>query len=494
MLSKRILILLCVVYMVANGVLAHGDEHVIEMVEGGFSPTSVEIVQGETVIFRNLDKTDRWPASNIHPTHEIYPEFDPMEPLAPGESWSFTFNKAGEWKFHDHIYASYIGTIRVNSTTTGQIEVSKAERKSLSINDFWERIKIFGLKTYYSVFKATSNKKLKELDQMKVASNKQELSKWLSIFGPERIMADLLDDSGGGTTVDCHQQAHEIGRAAYVLYGAEVFEVGDASCHSGFYHGAMESFLQTEGTTDLAAKINDICEKFESSFGKFECLHGVGHGLLAYEGYDLPATLLRCKELSDTWSTNSCYGGVFMENIVAAQGLGASDHETAWANRTEPYFPCNKVSQEGSVQYECYQMQTSWMLTIYNNDFDKVAKACLNAPKNMVPVCFKSFGRDAAGHSLRNPDEIIRICDKVEGSSNYNECIYGALNVIVDFWGEKLLGQGSELCTKVPNDTDQQGCYSLLASRLANVFIDSNRHKAVCQTFEPKYQNLCANL
>lgn len=76
---------------------------VILMRDASYEPSRVDITQGQIVKFVNDASVDRWPASNIHPTHEIYPEFDPKHPIPPGSSWSFQFDKIGEWRCHDHL-------------------------------------------------------------------------------------------------------------------------------------------------------------------------------------------------------------------------------------------------------------------------------------------------------------------------------------------------------------------------------------------------------
>lgn len=316
----------------------------------------------------------------------------------------------------------------------------------------------------------------------------------LKQLGTGKAMAKLVQESGGGSSFDCHQQAHYIGRVGYRVQKEKVFKECDASCHSGCYHGAMESFLNERGTENLAANIDAICKLFDTRFGIFECLHGVGHGVLAYVDYDLPDGIAQCKELSDSFGQVSCIGGAFMENILTGQGLGASSketHKTSWVNNTDPHFPCDKIDQGYEVQYQCYQMQTSWMLTLYHYDFDKVAAECLKAPVNMIPVCFKSFGRDVAGHTLRDPSRIVPLCEKVpKTQAYYDQCMSGAVNVIVDFWGPGLGGQATELCKLAP-EPGKKVCYTVLAGRLRDLFSVPERRKEVCAGFEDAYQHLC---
>ena len=86
---------------------------IVLMKEDSFEPETITIKKGVVVTFKNEDKVARWPASNIHPTHTIYPEFDPQKPIEPGQSWSFTFDKVGSWKDHDHLIPSIRGIIVV---------------------------------------------------------------------------------------------------------------------------------------------------------------------------------------------------------------------------------------------------------------------------------------------------------------------------------------------------------------------------------------------
>jgi plastocyanin len=100
--------------------------YVILYTDSGFSPPSLTIQAGETVIFENQASADFWPASAVHPTHEVYSgtsltehcpdgtgSFDACAGVAPGSSWTFTFNQAGTWRYHDHLDASHTGMVIV---------------------------------------------------------------------------------------------------------------------------------------------------------------------------------------------------------------------------------------------------------------------------------------------------------------------------------------------------------------------------------------------
>lgn len=87
--------------------------HVITFDGSSYSSMNLTIDAGDTVTWRNEGSTNFWIASNVHPTHQLLPEFDANRPIAPGGSYSFTFTEKGAWTWHDHLRASLTGTITV---------------------------------------------------------------------------------------------------------------------------------------------------------------------------------------------------------------------------------------------------------------------------------------------------------------------------------------------------------------------------------------------
>jgi hypothetical protein len=80
----------------------------------GFVPAELYVVRGGKVVFVNESDHPFWPASNLHPDHSIYAEFDPREPIDVGGQWSFVFDKPGTWGFHDHVRSYYTGVVHVS--------------------------------------------------------------------------------------------------------------------------------------------------------------------------------------------------------------------------------------------------------------------------------------------------------------------------------------------------------------------------------------------
>ncbi len=103
------------------------ETYAVRITSSGFSPETLEINQGDRVVFLNEDTSRHWPASDVHPTHRNYPGsgiekcdsdaresiFDACHGLNRGERYEFVFLHAGGWRYHDHLNPSLGGEIIV---------------------------------------------------------------------------------------------------------------------------------------------------------------------------------------------------------------------------------------------------------------------------------------------------------------------------------------------------------------------------------------------
>lgn len=86
----------------------------VNYTSAGFTPQTVTIKKGDTVTFENKTGKRSSVASNTHPTHLIYPEFDQYKTDQRGkDEFTFTFTKVGTWEYHDHLNAGMGGTVVV---------------------------------------------------------------------------------------------------------------------------------------------------------------------------------------------------------------------------------------------------------------------------------------------------------------------------------------------------------------------------------------------
>src|SRR6185369_3372773 len=101
----------------------------------------------------------------------------------------------------------------------------------------------------------------------------------------------------------------------------------------------------------LQTKIVAACPTTLVSPFRFQCLHGLGHAIEYATGYELKPSLTLCDALPTDWDKSSCWGGVFMENIV---GAGDAQRDLS---PTDYHYPCDTVGDQYKDQ--CYLIQTS---------------------------------------------------------------------------------------------------------------------------------------
>lgn len=86
---------------------------IVTITDGGFSPATLTVKAGTTVTFMNKDSAPHWPASNPHPVHTALLGFDAKISLATDQTYNFTFNRPGTWRYHDHLNPGLVGQVVV---------------------------------------------------------------------------------------------------------------------------------------------------------------------------------------------------------------------------------------------------------------------------------------------------------------------------------------------------------------------------------------------
>lgn len=85
----------------------------VDYTDTGFSPKSVTVKVGDSVTWTNKSEKAMWVASAPHPAHTDLPGFDELASVENGGTYSYTFTKAGSWKYHNHKGASDSGVVVV---------------------------------------------------------------------------------------------------------------------------------------------------------------------------------------------------------------------------------------------------------------------------------------------------------------------------------------------------------------------------------------------
>lgn len=86
---------------------------VVQITAEGFVPATLQIDPGTTVTWVNADTEPHRVASNPHPDHSDLEGLDSAENIDAEASYSFTFEEAGTFDYHDHLAPTTNGTVVV---------------------------------------------------------------------------------------------------------------------------------------------------------------------------------------------------------------------------------------------------------------------------------------------------------------------------------------------------------------------------------------------
>lgn len=307
--------------------------------------------------------------------------------------------------------------------------------------------------------------------------------------------------------VDGHVYAHAIGIAAGRAGHGDVARAF-TSCteifQSGCYHGVIQAYFENVRAVDTAA-VGGLCKSFSSPSAdqwlRFQCVHGMGHGLMMFYGHQLPRALTGCDLLGAEWDRESCYGGAFMENVVnaiaphhASHALHshADTHEPAATapfkalDATDLQYPCSIMAQRHLVA--CYNMQASVMLHFTHGDIAAAARSCLGAPQPLRPVCYRGLGREISAYSRQDHAEAIRLC--AFARAEYQPwCHFGVVKNFIDLTAK--VDDGIAYCRSVTGSANRLKCYEAVGEQIATLRHDMTQREAACAEVGEAYRGAC---
>ncbi len=263
----------------------------------------------------------------------------------------------------------------------------------------------------------------------------------------------------------CHPLTHVIGREAALKFDdvSDAYTQGDSYCWSGYYHGVLETFLDKIGRGNLVAEINNVCAGIEGkdrySFDYYNCVHGLGHGVMAITETELFESLAYCDNLVGDWEQKSCGSGAFMENVI----VDNLNHFTKYLKPEEPLYPCTASPEK--YKETCYLMQTSYILKVNGGDFADTFAWCRKADGQYRDTCFQSLGRDASGRTSSNVAESKRLCLLGKDYFEQSNCVVGAVKDFISYFHSDV--QAEEFCASLGDPDLMATCRSTKVSYYA---------------------------
>lgn len=420
---------------------------VIHMTSDGFKPQTMEISWNTTVKFVNDDTQPHWPASNPHPTHEGYPGFDPKQPVSPGSSWSFVFDRVGKWRFHDHLNPHVLGTIVVTGEESSKSNpLRESSLKFIDgVKDLTSKISSF-ITTRFASSKAfvANNAELSNFKKLNNAEQIKSLQTLSDTQGPDKAWGFLKKEFvGQSNPSSVHDLAHLVGGLIFQKTGIS----GLNTCSEDFGFGCYHGFLDRAFAKSLAdiPKAEAACHSLPNVGPYRSCVHGIGHGIASYyQDTDLKSALYSCQQLKDL--AQFCYDGVFMEFArFAPQDTYSKD---------DLYKPCNDLDKQlGPIYtYDCGMDQAIIMSERFKMSFEDIAKVCLgwDSP-SFQKGCVRRLGfMITFSNANFTPEKIVSACQKIGVDERIAGCAEAAAGnlIVYNTPGWQTISPG--VCTLLP--------------------------------------------
>ncbi len=313
----------------------------------------------------------------------------------------------------------------------------------------------------------------------------------------------VLSRMDPGTVRNGHDLAHVVGINAWSPEKnvSAVYETCTTLYQSGCYHGVVQAYLDAKGTD--SATVYDLCHQITVTRAdmwlRFQCVHGIGHGLVNALNHHLPKALMGCDQLVDSWDAQSCYGGAFMEFIVEGRGQAhhphkhqaaapaqvaaateehdhgdhaASEHDHgaiadsfAIRDKTDPLYPCTAIDTR--YQFACYGMQAGIIIELTGPDFGKIARACDDAPDSMKASCYQGIGTYVSGYTVRSPEKSIELCAKGNGKLQA-WCYIGVVKNFIDVTSNPE--DGFAFCRRLSDRNYSVACYNAVGEEMGVLY------------------------
>ena len=293
-----------------------------------------------------------------------------------------------------------------------------------------------------------------------------------------------------------HPLAHALGYAvrSTPATATRLLSECDDRYQSGCYHGILQRYFDARIGLPLAQSVLlapcDGLRGTREQFRLFDCLHGVGHGLMMYRRYDANASLKDCDRLASDWDQRSCYSGVFMENNMGARLQMFADEQLGMHRHSMPgpsvvlfkpndlNYPCNATPAR--YRRECYELQADLILPAVKNDYRKAGAACDAAVSpDLVRECYIGLGRNASGAAAFQYAGIRRRCDQVS-TAGVPFCYEGAVRHLA--YAPSELPRGVAFCKSLPEGERRSRCWDGVGLQVGGFFSDSTSRQHACKS------------
>jgi plastocyanin len=529
--KKKLLVFLMALFLLVSAAVVIGIQvnsspiKEVILFDKGFSPQQITIPQGTKVVWKIQGNNFHWPASDVHPLHNSYPDgggclgskLDACRAMTKGESYSFVFEKEGTWNMHDHSNPELSMTVNVVEKE-GYLQKLM---KSIALERKDEKQSDSRLKGHLQFF---SPRQKSVLEKMSSKMSDKDASVYAR---------DICGDLSGGkfrekshcysetfyfiakstnqnhafSTLsklqkidqgarNCHLIAHGIGWAMYENDPKNWREaIGKMSpeCSYGGIHGIVEQFSASSGMALKADTLQTICDKNPT----WACYHAIGHVLLVQTKNDLPSATDLCEAFSENGPRSNCLNGVFMEHMI---GQNLAEHGILTQERRKSYYKhLDEFVALCSAQTEKTQIRSCWTEIIhastakFRGNVDEIYKVCEKAQTREAAMgCRRHALAEILSVKKFDPKSGQAICTReVAGDPAFERDCYSNLASITMSNAPEKVGEVIRYCSLLPKEY-QGNCYGKIRLEILELKTRvPERAAIICNKVSQSYQWLC---
>lgn len=354
--------------------------------------------------------------------------------------------------------------------------------------------------------------------------NFDQLSKYFTDLAEKkggRYAFEVLKYAELGPNIDLHLLGHDIGDVLYKQEGVNGITACTMDFRNACSHAIVIGVFGEKGEAALP-EIAAACKKAPGGSGAYTmCFHGLGHGILAFEGYDMAKASAVCQKAGTAkygfQESSQCISGTVMEII----GGGFHDKDT-WTTQRKKYLDpkkplslCQQIYIPNNAKYLCYDYLTPYLFEAVGGnignpmpaDFEKAFKLCEQIPLNDSVArdgCFGGFGKEFDGlvqsrdirqdsiNSISNDklQNIYNWCLLANDEAGSKSCISQALSSL--YWGgENDPNVSIRFCSLIDENNFKSSCFQNLFSNVRSYVQDQNYRKNFCGAIPFEFQEKC---
>lgn len=319
--------------------------------------------------------------------------------------------------------------------------------------------------------------------------------------------------------IDIHLLGHIVSDEIYKEYGIQGIQFCDHDFRNACSHAIVVGALLEEGEEALSG-IREACAKAPGGRGAYTmCFHGLGHGVLAYTGYDLPKALELCKKTGTEQYRNreyiECVGGTIME--ITGGGFHNpklwEEQSMLYMESDDPFSLCANSSMPEIVKPQCFFYLTPHLLKVAragfaqqtSESFRKAFGFCARIPKDDSvnrDSCFGGFGKEfvvlAQNRDIRRIDEAsdnqlsksYEWCLLAGEKDGTISCIRHAANSL--YWGgENRRDAMLRFCNLILDSYYRQSCFTHAIGAVSAYVKDVEYRESFCKELPSRYLQEC---